>query len=126
MSQLIFKNSRKWGVLSWMAEKAWDILSGVAKVKWIVLSRVVNLCGMFCLGCQKWHGMFCPRMFWPIFIIFQSSSRIVLSALPKVVQKEDEKREEMKSFGNLMTALMAKHAEQKNTRVQGMKRQRVN
>ena len=39
---------------------AWDILYGMTKSVWDVLSAVANLSGMFCLGCQKWHGMFCP------------------------------------------------------------------
>ena len=52
MRQHIFRNCRKWDVLSGMAETAWDVLSGV-----------VNLCGMFCPGCQKWLGMFCHEMF---------------------------------------------------------------
>ena len=26
---------------------------------------VENLCGMFCSGWQKWHGIICPVMFCP-------------------------------------------------------------
>ena len=70
------KISRKWDVLSGVAEMAWDVLSvaanmawdvmsRVTKTVWDVLSRVANLCGVFCLGCQKKAWMFCPRMFCP-------------------------------------------------------------
>ena len=32
---------------------AWDVMCGVTITAWDVLSGVANLCGMFCLGCQK-------------------------------------------------------------------------
>ena len=44
-----------------VAETALDLLSGVTKTAWDVLSGVANLC----LGCRKWHGMFCHWMFCP-------------------------------------------------------------
>ena len=52
-----------WNVMSGVTKTAWDIMSGVTKTAWFVLSRVTNLCGMFFLGCQKWHGMFA----WDVF-----------------------------------------------------------
>ena len=42
-----------WDVPSGVAKIAWDVLSRVTKTARDVLSGVVNLCGMFCLGCQK-------------------------------------------------------------------------
>ena len=48
-----------WDVMSGVTITAWDVMSGVTKTAWHVLSMLANLCGMFCPGCQKWHGMFC-------------------------------------------------------------------
>ena len=48
-----------WDVSSRVAKMAWDVLSGVTKTARGVLSGAVNLCGMFCLGCQK--------MAWDVF-----------------------------------------------------------
>ena len=58
-----------WDVMFGAVKMAWDVLSGGGgtKTAWHVLSWVANLCGMFCLGCQKCHGMFCPGMFCPTF-----------------------------------------------------------
>ena len=46
-----------WIVMSGVTKTAWDVLSGVTKTAWDVLSGVANLCGMFCPGCKKWHGI---------------------------------------------------------------------
>ena len=56
-----------WDVLSRVAKMAWDVMSGVTKTAW-EMSGVTNLCGMFCLGCQK--------MAWDVL------SRDVLSGSP--------------------------------------------
>ena len=42
-----------------------------------VLSGVANLCGMFCLGCQK--GMFCPGMFCPALEQYRSAELASIS-----------------------------------------------
>ena len=47
-----------WDVMSGVTKMAWDVMSGVTKTVWDVLSAVANLCGMFCPGFKKWHGMF--------------------------------------------------------------------
>ena len=44
---------------------------GVTKTAWDVLSGVANLCGQFCPGCQKWHGMFCLGMFCPALALIR-------------------------------------------------------
>ena len=67
-----------WDVLSGAAKMAWDVLSGVTKTAWDVLSRVANRCGMFCLGCQKWQGIFCPGMFCPTFQMFRLYRKLVI------------------------------------------------
>ena len=52
---------------------AWDVLSGVTKTACDVLSGVSNLCGMFCLWCQK--------MAWDVL------SRDVLSYIPEITSQ---------------------------------------
>ena len=42
-----------WDVLFGVTKTAWDVMSRATKTSWDVLSGVANLCGMFCLGCQK-------------------------------------------------------------------------
>ena len=69
MRCLVRSGKSLWDVLSWMA---WDALSGVA-----------NLCGMFCPGWQKWHGMFYPGMFCSTFFFSNPFfSRLLLKFFP--------------------------------------------
>ena len=42
-----------WDVMSGVTKTAMDVMSRVTKTAWDVLSGVVNLCAIFCLGCQK-------------------------------------------------------------------------
>ena len=42
-----------WDVMSGETKTVWDVMSRETKIAWDVLSGVANLCGMFCLGCQK-------------------------------------------------------------------------
>ena len=59
-----------WDVMSGVTKTAWDVMSGVTKTAWDVLYGLANLCGMFCLGCQK--------MAWDVL------SRDILSVISKM------------------------------------------